>query len=177
MDFTEINSRGKRGELLELIDRQNSRFRTAKTTVIKCGLHASFNELESAKTALNETEIPLEISMSKQKRVLEKSGYRLQKMTTNRVFNRTVECHPFDESSQGSVMIREERRRNIGTLMTLGVLEKNAMNSVATKTDPNFISCSMDYCSEVPECFPVFQFGRALIQCRKIPHHSKNETD
>ncbi|GFT64802.1 hypothetical protein TNCV_2256501 [Trichonephila clavipes] len=35
MDFTEINSRGKRGELWERIDRQNSRFRTAKTTVIK----------------------------------------------------------------------------------------------------------------------------------------------
>ncbi|GFX36710.1 uncharacterized protein TNCV_1543141 [Trichonephila clavipes] len=49
MDFTEINSRGKRGELLQGIDRQNSRFRTAKTTIIKFGLHASFVELESAK--------------------------------------------------------------------------------------------------------------------------------
>ncbi|GFW04350.1 hypothetical protein TNCV_877221 [Trichonephila clavipes] len=55
MDFTEINSRGKRGELLERIDRQNSRFRTAKTTIIKFGLHASFVELESAKSALNES--------------------------------------------------------------------------------------------------------------------------
>ncbi|GFY10259.1 hypothetical protein TNCV_2629381 [Trichonephila clavipes] len=54
MDFTEINSRGKREELLELIDRQNSLFRTAKTTIMKFGLHASFVELESAKSALNE---------------------------------------------------------------------------------------------------------------------------
>ncbi|GFY02300.1 transposon Tf2-9 polyprotein [Trichonephila clavipes] len=54
MDFTEINSRGKRGELLGRIDRQNSSFRTAKTTIIKFGLHASFVELESAKSALNE---------------------------------------------------------------------------------------------------------------------------
>ncbi|GFX51564.1 hypothetical protein TNCV_5012681 [Trichonephila clavipes] len=55
MDFTEINSKGKRGELLGRIDRPNSRFRTAKTTIIKFGLHASFVELESAKRALNET--------------------------------------------------------------------------------------------------------------------------
>ncbi|GFU84852.1 hypothetical protein TNCV_2127931 [Trichonephila clavipes] len=55
MDFTEINSRGKRGELLERIDRQNSRFRTAKTAIIKFGLHASFVELESVKSALNES--------------------------------------------------------------------------------------------------------------------------
>ncbi|GFU23848.1 hypothetical protein TNCV_3331331 [Trichonephila clavipes] len=54
MDFTEINSRGKRKELLRRIDRQNSLFRTAKTTIIKFGLHASFVELESAKSALNE---------------------------------------------------------------------------------------------------------------------------
>ncbi|GFT80701.1 DUF1758 domain-containing protein [Trichonephila clavipes] len=54
MEFMEINSRGKRGELLERIDRQNSRFRTAKTTIIKFGLHASFVELEFAKSALNE---------------------------------------------------------------------------------------------------------------------------
>ncbi|GFW30580.1 transposable element Tc1 transposase [Trichonephila clavipes] len=54
MDFTEINSRGKRGELLGRIDRQNSLFRTAKTTIIKFALHASFVELESAKSALNE---------------------------------------------------------------------------------------------------------------------------
>ncbi|GFT38239.1 hypothetical protein TNCV_764221 [Trichonephila clavipes] len=53
MDFTEINSRRKRGELLGRIDRKNSRFRTAKTTIIKFGLHASFVELESAKSALN----------------------------------------------------------------------------------------------------------------------------
>ncbi|GFX94214.1 hypothetical protein TNCV_4292591 [Trichonephila clavipes] len=51
MDFTEINSRWKRGELLGRIDRQNSRFRT---TIIKFGLHASFVELESTKSALNE---------------------------------------------------------------------------------------------------------------------------
>ncbi|GFT73438.1 hypothetical protein TNCV_4020871 [Trichonephila clavipes] len=55
MDFTEINSRGKRGELLGRIDRQNSRFRTAKT-IIKFGLHAFFVELESAKNAFNEAE-------------------------------------------------------------------------------------------------------------------------
>ncbi|GFW14520.1 hypothetical protein TNCV_2358441 [Trichonephila clavipes] len=54
MDFTEINSRGKRGELLRRIDRQNSRFQTAKTTIIKLGLHGYFVELESAKSALNE---------------------------------------------------------------------------------------------------------------------------
>ncbi|GFW25316.1 transposable element Tcb1 transposase [Trichonephila clavipes] len=54
MDITEINSRGKRGEVLGRIDRQNSRFRTAKTTIIKFGLQASFVELESAKSALNE---------------------------------------------------------------------------------------------------------------------------
>ncbi|GFW59838.1 uncharacterized protein TNCV_213801 [Trichonephila clavipes] len=59
MDFTEINSRGKRGELLGRIDRQNSRFRTAKTIIIKLGLHASFVELKSAKNALNEVLIPL----------------------------------------------------------------------------------------------------------------------
>ncbi|GFV39264.1 uncharacterized protein TNCV_1229661 [Trichonephila clavipes] len=55
MDFTKSNSRGKRGELLGRIDRQNSRFRTAKTIIIKFGLHASFVELESAKNAVNET--------------------------------------------------------------------------------------------------------------------------
>ncbi|GFY26460.1 hypothetical protein TNCV_2877921 [Trichonephila clavipes] len=54
MDFTEINSRRKRGELLEHIDRQNFRFRTAKTTIIKFGLHASFVELESAKSACSQ---------------------------------------------------------------------------------------------------------------------------
>ncbi|GFX31338.1 uncharacterized protein TNCV_2061561 [Trichonephila clavipes] len=54
MDFAEINSRGKRGELLGRIDRQNSRFRTAKTIIIKFGMHASFVESESAKNALNE---------------------------------------------------------------------------------------------------------------------------
>ncbi|GFW81184.1 retrovirus-related Pol polyprotein from type-1 retrotransposable element R1 [Trichonephila clavipes] len=54
MDFTEINSRGKRGELLGRIDRQNSRSRTAKTIIIKFGLHASFVELESTKNAVNE---------------------------------------------------------------------------------------------------------------------------
>ncbi|GFX63748.1 hypothetical protein TNCV_215481 [Trichonephila clavipes] len=36
------------------MDRQNSRFRTAKATIIKFGLHASFVELESAKRTLNE---------------------------------------------------------------------------------------------------------------------------
>ncbi|GFU66777.1 ATP-dependent DNA helicase [Trichonephila clavipes] len=51
MDVSEINSRRK---LVGRIDRQNSRFRTAKTTIIKFGLHASFVELESAKSALNE---------------------------------------------------------------------------------------------------------------------------
>ncbi|GFU89479.1 hypothetical protein TNCV_3902951 [Trichonephila clavipes] len=39
------------GKLLGRIDGQNSRFRTAKTTIIKFGLHASFVELESAKSA------------------------------------------------------------------------------------------------------------------------------
>ncbi|GFU39416.1 hypothetical protein TNCV_3454581 [Trichonephila clavipes] len=55
MGFTEINSRGKRGEFLGRIDRQNSRFRTAKTTRRKFGLHDSFVELESSKNAVNET--------------------------------------------------------------------------------------------------------------------------
>ncbi|GFY16974.1 retrovirus-related Pol polyprotein from transposon 297 [Trichonephila clavipes] len=59
MDFTEINSRGKRGELLGRIDRQISRFRTAKTIIIKFGLHASFVEAESAKNALNEGHLTL----------------------------------------------------------------------------------------------------------------------
>ncbi|GFV74648.1 uncharacterized protein TNCV_5130901 [Trichonephila clavipes] len=59
MDFTEINSRGKRGELLGRIDRYMSRFRTAKTIIIKFGLHASFVELESAKNALNELLRPI----------------------------------------------------------------------------------------------------------------------
>ncbi|GFX99099.1 hypothetical protein TNCV_2492801 [Trichonephila clavipes] len=54
MDFTEINCRGKRGKLLGRIDRQNSRFRASKTTIIKFGLHASFVELGSAKNAVNE---------------------------------------------------------------------------------------------------------------------------
>ncbi|GFX99465.1 hypothetical protein TNCV_1081091 [Trichonephila clavipes] len=54
MDFTEINSRGKRGELLGRTDRQNSRFQTAKAIRIKFDLHASFVELESAKNAVNE---------------------------------------------------------------------------------------------------------------------------
>ncbi|GFU89803.1 hypothetical protein TNCV_4677541, partial [Trichonephila clavipes] len=54
MDFTEINSSGKRGELLGRIDRQNYRFRTAKTIKINFGLHASLVELESAKNAVNE---------------------------------------------------------------------------------------------------------------------------
>ncbi|GFV67381.1 hypothetical protein TNCV_3671361 [Trichonephila clavipes] len=54
MNFTEINSRGERRELLGHIDKQNCRFRAAKTTIIKFGLHASFVELESGKSALNE---------------------------------------------------------------------------------------------------------------------------
>ncbi|GFV90904.1 DUF4817 domain-containing protein [Trichonephila clavipes] len=54
MDFMEINSRRKRGELLRRIDKKNSRLRTAKTIIIKFGLHASFVELESIKNALNE---------------------------------------------------------------------------------------------------------------------------
>ncbi|GFT62241.1 hypothetical protein TNCV_1701261 [Trichonephila clavipes] len=53
-DFTEINSWGKRGELLGRIDRQNSCFRTAKTIITKFDLQASFVELESAKNALNQ---------------------------------------------------------------------------------------------------------------------------
>ncbi|GFW62953.1 cohesin subunit SA-1 [Trichonephila clavipes] len=54
MDFTEINSMGEAGELLWHIDREHSRFRTAKTIIIKFGFHASFVELESAKNAVNE---------------------------------------------------------------------------------------------------------------------------
>ncbi|GFX09794.1 uncharacterized protein TNCV_653931 [Trichonephila clavipes] len=59
MDFTEINSRGKREELLGRIDRQNSRFRTTRTIIVKFVLHASFVELESAKNALNEASAQL----------------------------------------------------------------------------------------------------------------------
>ncbi|GFX89819.1 hypothetical protein TNCV_2246191 [Trichonephila clavipes] len=55
MDFTEINSRGKREELMGRVDRQNSRFRTAKTIITKFGLHASFAESQSAKNFLNES--------------------------------------------------------------------------------------------------------------------------
>ncbi|GFW72435.1 probable aminopeptidase NPEPL1 [Trichonephila clavipes] len=40
MDFMEINSRGKREKLLWRIDKQNSRFRTARTIIIKFGLYA-----------------------------------------------------------------------------------------------------------------------------------------
>ncbi|GFU67113.1 hypothetical protein TNCV_183771 [Trichonephila clavipes] len=36
------------------MDRQNSRFRTAKTIIIKFGLHAFFVELEFAKNAFSE---------------------------------------------------------------------------------------------------------------------------
>ncbi|GFT47243.1 alanine aminotransferase 1 [Trichonephila clavipes] len=54
MDLTEINSSGMRGELFFRIDRQNYRFRTAKTIKINFGLHASFVELESDKNAVNE---------------------------------------------------------------------------------------------------------------------------
>ncbi|GFW84660.1 hypothetical protein TNCV_2597051 [Trichonephila clavipes] len=65
MDFTEINSSGKRGEILGHIDRQNSRFRTAKTILIKFGLHASFVELESAKKAVNElNRVPLRMDFT-----------------------------------------------------------------------------------------------------------------
>ncbi|GFV58506.1 hypothetical protein TNCV_1055101 [Trichonephila clavipes] len=55
MDFTEINSMGEAGRVIGRIGRQNSRFRTAKTSIIKFGLHAFFVELESAKSALNES--------------------------------------------------------------------------------------------------------------------------
>ncbi|GFT66919.1 hypothetical protein TNCV_3530711, partial [Trichonephila clavipes] len=59
MDFAEINSREKRREdVLGRIDRQNSRFRTAKTIIIKIGLHVSFVELEYAKNALNGCHAP-----------------------------------------------------------------------------------------------------------------------
>ncbi|GFX25955.1 hypothetical protein TNCV_2303371 [Trichonephila clavipes] len=54
MDFTEINSRGEAGRVMGRIDRQNSRFQTAKTIIIKFGLHTSLVELESGKSALNE---------------------------------------------------------------------------------------------------------------------------
>ncbi|GFW64480.1 hypothetical protein TNCV_813151 [Trichonephila clavipes] len=53
MDFMEIKSRGKREELLWCIDRQNSRFRSTRTIIIKFGLLVSSVELESAKNDLN----------------------------------------------------------------------------------------------------------------------------
>ncbi|GFW19875.1 hypothetical protein TNCV_3561781 [Trichonephila clavipes] len=58
VDFRKGNHfQGERGELLGRIDRQNSRFRTAKTIIIKFGFHASFVELESAKNAFNEVRL------------------------------------------------------------------------------------------------------------------------
>ncbi|GFV81629.1 adenylate cyclase type 2 [Trichonephila clavipes] len=54
MDFIEINSRGKRGELLGRIDRQNSRFLTAKTIIIKFCLRASFVELECRQRGIDD---------------------------------------------------------------------------------------------------------------------------
>ncbi|GFX56553.1 uncharacterized protein TNCV_74991 [Trichonephila clavipes] len=47
---------GEAGRVIERIDKQNSRFGTAKTTIIKFGLYSSFVELDSTKSALNETE-------------------------------------------------------------------------------------------------------------------------
>ncbi|GFY26936.1 hypothetical protein TNCV_930771 [Trichonephila clavipes] len=64
MDFREINSRGKRGELSGRVDRQNSHIRTAKTTIIKFGLSASFVELEFAKSALNKVTLNLLVTKS-----------------------------------------------------------------------------------------------------------------
>ncbi|GFX54032.1 hypothetical protein TNCV_2336681 [Trichonephila clavipes] len=49
---------GEAGKVIGRIGRQNSRFRTAKTTIIKFGLHISFVELESSKNALKETYSP-----------------------------------------------------------------------------------------------------------------------
>ncbi|GFU65804.1 hypothetical protein TNCV_5059381 [Trichonephila clavipes] len=63
MEFTDINSMGERGELLGRIDRQNSRFRTARTIIIKFGLHAYFVELESAKNVLNERVLAIDLEI------------------------------------------------------------------------------------------------------------------
>ncbi|GFV00205.1 reverse transcriptase domain-containing protein [Trichonephila clavipes] len=48
---------GEAGRVIGRIDRQNSRFRTATTIIIKFGYHASFVESESAKNAVNEVEV------------------------------------------------------------------------------------------------------------------------
>ncbi|GFX38036.1 hypothetical protein TNCV_3836351 [Trichonephila clavipes] len=83
MGFTEINSREKRGEFLGRTDRQNSRFRTAKTTRIKFSLHDSFVELESSKSALNEEvlaeAVQMEVTFSSisRKKDLESKSYAL----------------------------------------------------------------------------------------------------
>ncbi|GFX46761.1 transposable element Tc3 transposase [Trichonephila clavipes] len=49
----------------DALGRQNSRFRAAKTTIIKFGLHASFVELESAKNAVNEVSPGLPVFLKK----------------------------------------------------------------------------------------------------------------
>ncbi|GFV05860.1 hypothetical protein TNCV_2169171 [Trichonephila clavipes] len=68
MDFTEMNSGGSGEESLGRIVRQNSRFRTAKTIIIKFGLHASFVELESAKNAVNESALSKNLKVGHQKK-------------------------------------------------------------------------------------------------------------
>ncbi|GFX69762.1 transposable element Tcb1 transposase [Trichonephila clavipes] len=103
MDFTEINSRGKRGELLGRIDRQNSRFRTAKTTIIKFDLHASFVELESAKSALNEH--PPQCTTSRGDRKIVRMA-----VTDHSVTSRTVVQY-IESVTHHSVFARTIRRR------------------------------------------------------------------
>ncbi|GFV68840.1 uncharacterized protein TNCV_1985051 [Trichonephila clavipes] len=135
MDFTEINSRGKRGELLERIDRQNSRFRTAKTTIIKFGLHASFVELESAKSAVNETPERSQARRRRQAEYLafqraaetpEQSQARRLQHATYMAFQRDTETIEAVESRKRAVAERAQQRRLIFTKNTRGVFDKAA---------------------------------------------------
>ncbi|GFW95869.1 HTH_Tnp_Tc3_2 domain-containing protein [Trichonephila clavipes] len=104
MEFTEINSRGKRGELLEGIDRQNSRLRTAKTTIIKFGLHASFVELESAKR-----EIGNRVGRE-QTTVMRICDLWMQEETDRSVTSQNVAQHT-ESVTHYSVTVRTIRRR------------------------------------------------------------------
>ncbi|GFU54124.1 hypothetical protein TNCV_109491 [Trichonephila clavipes] len=102
MDFTEINSREKRGELLGRIDRQNSRFRTAKTIIIKFVLHASFVESESAKNAVNEL-----FMRERPTNILGRGSREVQ------VSDRGLPCHEFEPSTT--------KTRRVGQRCTLNL--------------------------------------------------------
>ncbi|GFX88905.1 hypothetical protein TNCV_2576121 [Trichonephila clavipes] len=64
VDVKNITESGSGECYLGRIDRQNSRYRTAKTTISKFSSHASFVELDSAKNALNENVWKIEAQFS-----------------------------------------------------------------------------------------------------------------